>query len=61
MSFREYLRTNEETTSGDIASVPSKLGTRTRHKHLEKGKKCKRHKQVNCEVCEEERLGGRYD
>lgn len=41
----------EETTSGDIATVDNKLGATRRHRRLEKGKKCKDHKRLNCSVC----------
>lgn len=51
MSFRKFIQ--EETTSGDIATVDTKLGMK-RSKN-EKGKKCKEHKEVNCEICEEDR------
>lgn len=58
MKFKQYIKKiQEETTSGDIASVDSKLGTTparrdpTELKHLHKGKKCKEHKLLNCEDC----------
>ena len=41
------------TTSGDIATVTNKLDMVKRNKHLEKGKKCKRHNKLNCEICSE--------
>lgn len=51
MSFKKFLKDiQEETTSADIASVDNKLGSK--QKHLEKGKKCKKHKRLNCEACE---------
>lgn len=46
-NFLKYL--DEEMTSGDIASVESKLGTR--RKQGQKGKKCKTHKRLNCHEC----------
>ena len=56
MKFKKFLKgLSEETTSGDIATVDTKLDMTRRQKHLEKGKKCKKHKQLNCEICEEER------
>lgn len=49
-SFKDYL--DEETTSGDIATVDTKLGVDVpKNKHLSKGKKCKTHKRLNCEKC----------
>ena len=56
--FRTYLNSiglNEDdggTTSGDIAQVTSKLDMK-RNKHLEKGKRCKKHNKLNCEICGE--------
>lgn len=52
MSFRKFIQ--EETTSADIATVDTKLGMK-RNVHDKKGKKCKEHKEVNCEICEEDR------
>lgn len=46
--FKDFF--NEETTSGDIATVDTKLDLRT-PKHLSKGKKCKKHKKINCSIC----------
>lgn len=46
--FKDFLR--EETTSGDIATVDNKLNT---YKHLQKGKKCKKHKKLNCIECQD--------
>ena len=57
--FRAYLNhlgLNEDdtgTTSGDIAQVTGKLDMVRRNKHLEKGKKCKKHNKLNCEICGE--------
>jgi uncharacterized ferredoxin-like protein len=55
MKFAKYLQSIEEiTTSGDIAPVEKKLDLVRRHeKHVNKGKKCKIHKTLNCEICEE--------
>ena len=55
MKFRKYLKDiTEETTSGDIATVDNKLDlVRRPEKHLQKGKKCKDHKRLNCQECEE--------
>jgi hypothetical protein len=58
MRFKNYLNDmKEETTSGDIATVDTKLDTKLdpnrRQKHLDKGKKCKTHRIVNCEDCED--------
>lgn len=39
------------TTSGDIATVTSKMDLVKRNKHLEKGKKCRKHGKLNCEIC----------
>lgn len=50
--FRKLLKDiKEETTSGDIATVDTKLDMVKRQKHLIKGKKCKKHKRVDCEEC----------
>lgn len=55
MKYRKYLKTlGEETTSADIATVDTKLDMVKRQKHLEKGKRCKKHKRLNCEICEQE-------
>jgi len=55
MKFKNYLKQlKEETTSADIATVDTKLDLVKRHeKHALKGKKCKRHKRLNCEECED--------
>lgn len=57
MKFKKYLRDlAEETTSAYIATVDNKLDMVRRYeKHSQKGKKCKKHKVVNCEICEEEK------
>mgnify|MGYP003960528081 CR=1 FL=1 len=53
--FRKLLNDiREETAAADIATVDTKLDTVKRPKHLEKGKKCKKHKTLNCETCQEE-------
>lgn len=54
-NFRKYLKDiAEETTSGDIATVDTKLDLTQRYeKHKCKGKKCKAHKKYNCIICEE--------
>lgn len=59
MKFKEYLHElSELTTSGDIATVDSKLKhMHRRDKHLVKGKKCKEHKQLNCEECDNSKWG----
>lgn len=49
-SFKQFL--SEEMTSGEIADVESKLEV-SRMKHLDKGKKCKKHKRANCEICQD--------
>lgn len=63
MKFKSYLRKLSEegeatagTTSADIATVDNKLDfvKRPKQKHLEKGKKCKKHYRFNCQECEEE-------
>ena len=55
MKFKKYLKTlGEETTSADIATVDTKLDLVKRHeKHAHKGKKCKKHKKYDCEICQE--------
>lgn len=56
MKFRKFLNAiEEETTSSDIATVANKLDLNQRHeKHSNKGKKCKNHKKLNCEICNED-------
>jgi hypothetical protein len=55
MKFKKYLKDlAEETTAADIAPVDTKLDMTRRNKHLEKGKKCKQHKKLNCEICAEQ-------
>lgn len=53
MKFKKFLTAlAEETTSGDIASVDTKLDlVKRQDKHLAKGKRCKEHKLLNCEEC----------
>ncbi len=53
MKFKNYLKDlAEETTSADIATVDNKLDMVRRYeKHALKGKKCKKHKRVNCPIC----------
>lgn len=51
--FKLYLDDlKEETTSGDIATVDTKMDLVKRSKFLEKGKKCKKHGRRNCQECE---------
>ncbi len=54
MKFKKFLTAlAEETTSGDIASVDTKLDlVKRQDKHLVKGKRCKKHKLLNCEECD---------
>lgn len=54
MKFKKFLTAlAEETTSGDIASVDTKLDlVKRQDKHLAKGKRCKKHKLMNCEECD---------
>ncbi len=54
-SYLNHLGLNEEdvgTSSGDIASFTGKLDMVKRNKYLEKGKKCRKHGKLNCEICE---------
>lgn len=59
MNFKNYLKTLSEedggsaTTSADIATVDTKLDMVKRPKHLDKGHKCKKHKRLNCQECED--------
>jgi hypothetical protein len=54
--FKKFLKEiREETTSADIATVDTKLDLVKRPKHLEKGKKCVKHKRLNCKECESEK------
>jgi|FLOH01.1.fsa_nt_gi hypothetical protein len=54
--FRKLLKdiqlVQEETTSGDIATVDTKLEMKPIKRP--KGKKCKIHKRMNCKECLEE-------
>jgi len=52
MGFKRYLE--EETVAADIASVDTKLGHKEPYKHLHKGKRCKLHKEYNCQICEDD-------
>ena len=49
----KFKKFHEEVTSGDIATVDNILGdmTKRKPKRLQKGKKCKKHKKLNCDVC----------
>lgn len=50
--FKLYLdELKEETSAGDIAAVYTKMDLIKRNKHLEKGKKCSKHKRLNCSEC----------
>ena len=51
--IKEIHDLQEETTSGDIATVDNKLGSKP-VRNLVKGKKCKKHKRVNCLECSED-------
>lgn len=58
--FKRFLYEEGEaaqgTTSADIATVDNKLDMVRRYeKHANKGKKCKKHKKYNCEICESEK------
>lgn len=53
MSFKKIL--SEEITSSDIAPVETKLSMSRRSSKPQKGKRCKKHKQLNCEICEEQK------
>ena len=51
MKFKKFHKTlREVTTASDIAAVDQKLDTQRR-----KGKKCKKHRELKCEICEDER------
>jgi hypothetical protein len=53
--FKKFLKEiREETTSADIATIDTKLDMVRRPKHLEKGKRCAKHKRLNCKECESE-------
>jgi hypothetical protein len=53
-SFKRYLKDiAEEVTSADIATVDNKLNLIKRPKRLQKGKKCKLHKRLNCKRCQD--------
>lgn len=53
--FRLYLNgLEEDTTSGDVATVDNKMDLVKRNKHLEKGKKCSVHKKLNCSICSDD-------
>jgi hypothetical protein len=63
MKFKKFLTAlAEETTSGDIASVDTKLDlVKRKDKHLTKGKRCKEHKLLNCEECTASKYHDRVD
>lgn len=49
-SFKDFVRgLDEETNSGDIAPVMTKLDLRA--EPSKKGKRCKDHKKLNCGIC----------
>lgn len=54
-SFRKFLKEESNgTTSGDIATVASKLSAdAVVQKRLMKGKKCKKHHRYDCPICQE--------
>lgn len=54
--FINFKKMLEDTVAGDIAPVDNAFGKPTKVKHLEKGKKCKKHKKLNCEVCDPESM-----
>jgi hypothetical protein len=48
MKFKDFLKQlKEETTSGDIATVDTKLDM------VKRSKKCKLHDEYDCEECKE--------
>ena len=49
--LKEIQEIKEETTSADIASVDTKLGSGP-FRRMKKGKKCKEHKRFNCDECQ---------
>lgn len=50
MKFKSFLKENNESDSNE--SVNDKINRSMKHeKHANKGKKCKKHKIFNCEVC----------
>lgn len=54
MGFKKFY---EEMTSVDVATVDTKLDLTRRHeKHVNKGKKCKTHHDLNCKICEDKKL-----
>ena len=61
--FKQFLKDlEEETTSGDIATVDNKLDMTRRplkkklQKHLQKGKRCKLHNRLNCKECQDAKI-----
>ncbi len=65
--FRKYLEQNglyeddAGTSSGDIATFTSKLDMVGRTKHLEKGKKCNKHRVRNCQKCADAAEDGKWN
>lgn len=53
MNFRDLLNDIKETSSGDIATVDVKLDL-TKRANRQNGKKCKKHKRINCLECQSE-------
>ena len=61
MKFKQFLKDlEEETSSGDIATVDNKLDMTRRpkklQKHLQKGKRCKLHGRFNCKECRDAKV-----
>ncbi len=59
--FKRFLKDlEEETLSSDIATVDNKLDMVRRplklQKHLQKGKRCKLHKKLNCQECSDNKV-----
>ncbi len=56
-TYLDSLGLNEEdvgTSASDVATFTGKMDMIKRNKYLEKGKRCKKHGKLNCEICEGE-------
>ena len=53
MKFKNFLKDiQEETVSGDIATVDTKIGSKPLRHQGKTGKKCRAHKRVGCLDCQ---------
>jgi hypothetical protein len=57
VSFKKFIdkKTFETVSASDISAVDNKLDLVKRHYNHSKGKRCKKHKLFDCEICENEK------